>query len=237
MTPLSNRRSRSLAIAAFMALCAMPAFAQTPLPLALITITGEGRVEARPDMATITIGVTTQGGTAAAAMTQNSAQLGTVLDNLRAAGIADGDLQTSNLSLNPNWVSTPQGAAEIKGYVASNQLTVRVRALEALGTVLDAAVKDGANTLNGISFALADPAPALNEARKRAVADARAKAELLAQAAGVGLGPVQSISESGGMGPQPMFKTERMAMADAVPVAEGEVSMQASVTVVWQIVQ
>lgn len=233
----------AFALAAVLALSALPGLAQTlaqtdaPRPLAQISVTGEGQIDARPDMASISVGVTTQAATAAAAMAQNSAQLAVVLDNLRAAGIADADLQTSNLSLNPNWTQTATGQTEIKGYVASNQLTVRVRALDTLGAVLDAAVKDGANTLNGISFGLQNPGPALNEARRQAVADARAKAELLTGAAGVGLGPVLSITESGQMAPPPMFRMERMASADAVPVAAGEVTMAASVTLVWQITQ
>lgn len=225
------------AAAALLAFAALPALSQSALPPPQITVTGEGRVDARPDMASISIGVTTQARTAAEAMAQNSAQLALVLENLRGAGIADADLQTSNLSLNPNWTQSSAGQAEINGYVASNQLSVRVRALDRLGQVLDAAVKDGANTLNGISFGLADPEPALNEARKRAVADARARADLLTQAAGVGLGAVLSITEGGGMGAQPMFRMERAAMGDSVPVAEGEVTMSATVTLVWQLTQ
>lgn len=202
---------------------------------ARITVTGEGRVEAQPDMATIQLGVTTQAATAAEAMASNSAELSAVLDRLLAAGIEPRDVQTTGLSLNPNWDNsyTGEGAPKITGYVASNMLTVRVRAIETLGSVLDAAVKDGANTLNGVSFGLADPAPALDEARKLAVADALARATLFATAAGVALGPVISITEGGGYGaPVPMFKLEA-ARSDSVPVAAGEISTAASVTMVF----
>lgn len=205
---------------------------------ATITVTGEGIVAAAPDLATVSLGVTTQGDTAAAAMAAASSALQAVLDRLKAAGIEERDLQTSNLSLNPNWQSGDGTTAPvIVGYVASNILSVRVRDLGKLGAVLDAVVTDGANTLNGISFGLADPDPVLDEARGEAVADARGRAEVLVGAAGARLGRIVSISESGGMMPMPapMFRME--AASDAVPVAGGEVGMSASVTITYEIVQ
>lgn len=214
---------------------AAPALAED-LGAPMITVTGEGVVEATPDVATLMIGVTTQGVTAAEALSANSAALDGVLARLKAAGIEARDMQTSNLSLNPNWTGYDSSTPTISGYVATNMLTVRVRALASLGEVLDAAVADGANTLNGLTFGLADPAPALNEARKEAVADARAKAELLAEAAGVKLGKVISIGEMGvSSGPMPMFKSDEAA--PAVPVAAGELGMTASVTVQFQLVE
>ena len=200
---------------------------------ARITVTGEGRVDAVPDMATLSIGVTTQAETAGAALTANSRQLSQVLARLRDAGIAVRDLQTSGLSMQPNWDYSNNAAPRITGYVSTNMLTVRVRALETLGGVLDAAVRDGANTFNGLGFALADPAMALDEARRRAVADARHKAALLTEAAGMTLGPVLSISEGGGQ-PAPMYRMEAV-VADAVPVAEGEVTLSAQVSIVYAI--
>lgn len=202
---------------------------------ALITVTGEASVPVRPDIATLSLGVTTQAVTAAEAMAANSAALAVVLERLRAAGIAERDLQTSNLTLNPNWVGHDSGSGPtISGYVASNLLTVRVRALDSLGAVLDAAITDGANTLNGLTFELAEPGPKLDEARRAAVADAMARAGLLVEAAGAGLGPVRSISEGGGfVNPQPMFRQE-VAPA-AVPVAGGEIGVTASVTMVFEI--
>lgn len=210
------------------------------LPPANITVTGEGRVDSAPDMATISLGVTTEGATAADAMAANSAQLATVLANLKAAGIEDRFIQTSGLSLNPNWTnnfsSESSEAPKIAGYVASNMLTVQVNALDTLGAVLDAAVTDGANTLNGVTFGLKDPKPLLDEARKRAVADAKARAELLTGAAGVTVGPIMTINESSGnVPPIPMFRME--AAADAVPVAAGQVSTGVSVTITWEITQ
>jgi hypothetical protein len=205
---------------------------------ATISVTGEGIVAAAPDLATVSLGVTMQGDTAAAAMAAGNSALQAVLERLKAAGIEDRDLQTSNLSLNPNWQSGDGTTAPvIVGYVASNILSVRVRDLDKLGAVLDAVVTDGANTLNGISFGLADPDPVLDQARTEAVADARGRAELLVGAAGVKLGRILSIAESGGMMPMPapMFRME--AASDAVPVAGGEVGMSASVTITYEIVQ
>lgn len=209
-----------------------PAFAE-----ALVTVTGEATVEATPDMATISLGVTTEGQTAAEAMTANSKALQAVIERLKAAGIEDRDLQTSNLSLNPNWVGYDSGSTpKIAGYVASNMLNVRVRALDGLGSVLDASIADGANTLNGISFELAAPRPAQDEARKAAVADARARAALLVEAAGGTLGKIVSITENSGYGsPMPMFKSD--AAAAPVPVASGQIGLSASVTVSFEIAE
>ncbi|PZQ96828.1 MAG: SIMPL domain-containing protein [Cereibacter sphaeroides] len=201
-----------------------------------ITVTGEGRVDGAPDLATVMLGVTTEGATAAEAMAANSIKLGMMLEQLRTGGIEDRDIQTSGLSLNPTWSQPQDGTApKIAGYQASNQLTVRVRALDKLGGVLDRAVSDGANTFNGLTFGLSDPAPALNEARKRAVADAMSRARVLVGAAGLTLGPVVSIAEGGDMGmPQPMYRMDAAA-ASTVPVAAGEVSTSASVTMVFEL--
>lgn len=237
MRVLCNFRPQALAVAlAFPVAFPVAALAEAALPQ--ISVTGEGRVDAVPDMATVSLGVTTEGATAAEAMAANSAAVQAVLDRLAAAGIAARDVQTTGLSLNPLWSSYDNGQKQrIEGYAAANMVTVRVRALDALGGVLDAAVSDGANTLNGLSFGLADPAPALKEARARAVADARERAEVLAGAAGVKLGRLLSITEGGfgGGGPLPMYRAEA-AMAP-VPVAAGEVAMTVTATLVWEIAQ
>ena len=141
-------------------------------------------------------------------MSANSKSLTAVLDRLRAAGIEARDMQTSNLTLNPNWVSYDSGSSsKIDGYTASNMLTVQVRAIGTLGAVLDSSITDGANTLNGVTFSVAEPRPALDAARKKAVADAIARATLLSDAAGAKLGPVVSITESSGFAPpMPMYR-------------------------------
>lgn len=223
----------TLALIPFLALpLAAPAFADERT----VTVTGEGVVEARPDQAVITLGVTTQGETAAAALAANSAALAAVLERMRAAGIAERDIQTSNLSINPNWTNYDSSPSpQIAGYIASNMVTVRVRMLDTLGSVLDAAVTDGANTLNGLTFGMSEPRPAQDEARRLAVADAIARATLLVVASGETLGKVVSITEGGTYdGPAPMFRAEKDA-ASPVPVAEGEIGVTSSVTVVFEI--
>jgi uncharacterized protein len=203
-------------------------------PTRTISVTGTGTIEAAPDMATLMIGVTTQGTTAAEALTANTAATEAVIARLTASGIEARDMQTSNLMINPNWTGYDSSTPTIAGYVASNMLTVRVRKLESTGSVLDAAVADGANTLNGLTFGLADPEPAYNEARKEAVADARAKAELLAAAAGVSLGGVMSIIDNGAMtDPAPMYR--EAVSAAPVPVVGGELGLIANVMVTFAI--
>jgi uncharacterized protein len=198
-----------------------------------ITVTGEGIVETTPDQATISLGVTTNADTAVAALAANSEAMAKMLEQLKAAGVAPADLQTSNLSLNPSWSGYDSSSSpSISGYVASNMLNVRVRDLDALGTILDAAVSDGANTMNGITFGLSEPNPVMNEARTRAVADATSRATVLATAAGASLGPIVSMTEGGTFpGPAPMFRAE----GASVPIETGELAMTASVTVTFEI--
>lgn len=197
-----------------------------------IKVTGEGQVAAAPDMATVTLGVTTQGDAAAEAMQANATQLQAVMDRLTGAGIEAADIQTTGLQLNPNWVQEDGQARGIDGYTAENMVTVRVRQIDALGGVLDAAVADGANTLNGISFDLADPKPVMAEARRQAVQDAMERARQIADAAGVELGDIESITEGGDVqGPVPMFRME----AASTPIAGGEVTRSAQVTVIYDI--
>lgn len=201
-----------------------------------IAVTGEGQVEAAPDMATITLGVTQQAAEAQAAMQATNEAVSAVLERLAGLGIAPRDLQTRELSLSPVW-SEPGGSGEttrqITGFLASNTVVVRVRDLQALGGVLDAVLAEGANAFNGLRFGMQDPAPLMAEARRRAVADAMAQAELLAGAAGVELGPVLSIGMQGGGAPVPE-RALRMSAA-SVPVAAGELSVSASVTMVFGI--
>ena len=223
---------------AAMALQGFAAPAQAEAAKPRITVTGEGRVDARPDMATITLGVTTQGDTAAAALSENSARLAAVLTQLKAAGVAERDLQTSGLSLGPRMDYYRDGQPpKVVGYEATNQVTVRVRDLAALGGILDAAVGDGANTFHGLSFGLADTTAALDAARVNAVAEAGRKAAMIAEAAGARLGPVLAIAESGGMtDPVPMYRRGAVAMAaEAVPVEGGEVSYTINVTMTWEL--
>lgn len=202
-----------------------------------ISVTGTGTVSVVPDMATLSLGVTTTGKTAAEAMAANNEALTAVIGRLIAAKVADRDMQTSNLSLNPNWVMKADGSGqEVQGYVASNQLTVRIRDLASVGAVLDAAVQDGANTLNGLTFGLADDKDEQDGARKAAVADALARAKVIVAAAGAKLGPIVSISEGAGYQP-PMPMASFKADMAAVPVAAGEIGIESQVTITWELAQ
>jgi uncharacterized protein YggE len=214
-----------------------PALAESPDRL--ITVTGEGRAEAVPDMATVSLGVTSEARTAAEALARNSAAMTQVLGQIAAAGIAPRDVQTSGLSLSPRWdnARSTGGPPRIVGYVVSNRVSVRVRELDGLGGLLDRLTSEGANSFGGVSFGLSEPGPIEDAARQAAVADARRKAELFAKAAGVTLGPLLSLQEAGGVSPpMPMERMEMAMTADiAVPVAAGEVSLLAQVTLVYAI--
>jgi uncharacterized protein YggE len=188
-----------------------------------ITVTGTGEATARPDMAQIQVGVVTQATTAGAALKENSAAVEQLLKALRDRGIAERDLQTSNFNIAPQYRQTQgQHAPEIVGYQVSNQVQVKVRRLDSLGTLLDEAVSKGANQVNGISFGLAEPGPFLDQAREKAVAEARRKAELYARAAGVKLGKVLVIDENQHHGPQPMFVGHRRRRAAATGQRHGD---------------
>lgn len=212
---------------------AAPAFADGRL-----SVTGQGVVNTAPDMATISLGVMSEAKTAADALAGNNQATASVLDRVAVAGIAPGDVQTTGLSLSPNWVSNNNdGTSTIVGFVANNQVTVRVRDLQALGGILDDVVRNGANTFNGLTFGLQNPEPVLDEARKKAVEDAIHKAKLYAAAAGIVLGPIVELSEAGDMMPRPMSRQVGAMMEAAVPVAEGEVSVAASVSLVFEIAE
>lgn len=229
------RAFQVLALSTALALpLAAPGFAEEA---GRITVIGEASIATTPDMATVSLGVTTEGPTAAEAMAANSKALAAVIERLKGAGIAENDLQTSSLTLNPNFVGYDSGQTPtISNYMATNMLNVRVRDLAQLGNVLDASIADGANTLNGITFELTAPRPEQDEARKAAVADAAAKATLYAEAAGVKVGKIVSISEQQNYnGPMPVFMDAKAA--SPVPVATGQIALQSSVTVTYEIAE
>lgn len=196
-----------------------------------ISVSGTGRVDLAPDMATVRIGVTHQDEDAAAALQQTSDAVAAMLARLTELGIAPRDVQTAGLSLNPVWRDRPeqQGQPMPWGFEASNVVSLRLRDIAALGEVLDSLVADGANRLDGVSFGLQDPEASMDEARRLAVADARRKATLFAEAAGVALGQVIDLTETGMATPRPQMMEMAAMRADSVPVAAGEVGITASV--------
>ena len=223
-------------IIVFAVFLAFPVAAEEAMPR-VISVTGDGRVAAAPDMATVRIGVRREARQAADAMRASSEAMRAVLASLDGAGIEARDIQTSGLGLSPRYARSDGSAPpRVVGYVASNDLTVRVRELEALGGILDLLIRDGANALNGVFFGIAETGPLEDQARASAVGDARAKAETLAEAAGVPLGAVLSISEGDvGSGPMPVARGAMMEAAMDVPVAGGEVEVRVSVSMVFEI--
>ncbi len=198
-----------------------------------VTVAGTGTVSAAPDMAEITTGVVTQAPTAAQALAANSQAMERLLQTLGALGVAARDIQTTNISVSPLRRQGRDGQPpEITGYEVTNPVRVKVRDLSRLGRVLDQQVGQGANLVYGIHFGRQEPAPLLDEARKRAMADARRKAELYADAASLRIGRVVAVQEAGAASPRPEM-APRVMMSAAVPVAPGEQEIQASVTVTF----
>jgi uncharacterized protein YggE len=214
-----------------------PALAQTATPpLRTITMSGTGTVKGPPDMADISAGVTTEAPTAAAALSANTASMNRVFAALEKQGIARRNIQTSNFSVSPVYGNrTPNEQPRLTGYRVSNQVHVILEDVTRVGAALDALVAAGSNQMNGLNFSIKEPAPLLAKARAEAVADARLRAQQYAAAAGVTLGPIHSISESGAEPPRPMYRMMAMAAEASVPVAAGEESVTANVTVVWEI--
>ncbi|MDO8877035.1 MAG: SIMPL domain-containing protein [Pseudolabrys sp.] len=200
----------------------------------VLTVTGEATVAVAPDTAVIRIGVTSSAKTAREASEGNAKQVTSVLAAIKDSGISDRDVQTSRLSLQPQYDTTKSGTARLLGFQITNQLTVKVHDIDRLPSFLDRAIAAGANEMSGIEFIVSEQSKLLDQARDDAVADARRKAELYAKAAGVKVGQVVSIAEEGSNPPpRPMVQAMR---AGAVPVAPGEQTLRASVTLSYQIV-
>ena len=231
---MNHRVCLAAAIAATTLLTA-PALAQI-MPPAAISVTGEATASAPPDVAQIDGGVTTEAKTAREASEANNAPMGKVLLALKAASIDPKDIQTSRLSLQPQTQNTPNrsGPPSIVGYRASNHVTIRLRDVAKVASVIDMLVGAGANDIGGINFMVSAASKLLDEAREQAFADARRKAEIYARAAGVTLGTPLSISE--GNASAPVFRSKMpMAPMAAAPVMQGEETLFVTVNVSWAI--
>ena len=215
-----------------------PALADTEMP-AMISVTGEAQVSAPPDLAIIDGGVTTEAKTAREASETNNTAMGKVLLALKSAGLAEKDIQTQRLSLQPQYAANAKGPNVITGYRASNRVSLKLRDMTQVAPTIDMLVGAGANEIGGINFTIAQPSKLLDEARTQAMADARRKAEIYARAAGVSLGAPVSISEEGASGPMPMMRGKMasfdMRAAAPAPVAPGEETLRMSVAVSWTI--
>jgi uncharacterized protein YggE len=222
----------------FIAITATAGDGQVPR---VVSVNGEGRITAVPDQATVMTGVETRADTPAAALAQNSASANALMKVLQQHGVAERDIQTSGFNLSPQYQYPRDGNGEpsLLGYTVSNQLSIRVRDLVQLGALLDALVQAGSNRMSGIEFSHSKQDEITNQARAAAIKDARQRAELYAQAAGVAVGAVLSIRDQGISAPQPMY---RMAVSEAMvggapPVAAGEQQVQAFVQVPFELLQ
>ena len=199
-----------------------------------ITITGQGQVSVKPDVAIVETGVVTQAKTAAEALTANTQAMQAVFDAIKELGIEDRDMRTSQFSVNTIHTRPERGeASRISGYQVSNLVSITLRDLDRVGEVLDRVVSTGSNELRGIRFQVEKPGPPMDGAREDAVKDALRKAKIYVAAAGVALGPVLTINEHGGGGrPQPVFARAMAMEAADVPIAAGEQTLSTSVTLV-----
>jgi hypothetical protein len=229
---------RNLSAAIALALLATaPALAESPADFAsAISVTGEASISVPPDIAFVDAGVATDAKTAHEASDANNVAMGNVMTALKGANIDARDIQTSRLSLQPQYAPNRSGPSPIVGYRASNRVTVRIHDVTKVANVIDTLVGAGANDIGNVNFEVSQASKLLDDAREKAVADARRKAEIYAKAAGVTLGAPLSISEEGA--PQPMFRGKMampMAAAAPTPIAQGDETLSVSVSVTWAI--
>jgi uncharacterized protein len=206
----------------------------------MISLNGHGEVHATPDIAIVTMGVLSSAATAQEALASNTKSMTDLLAALNAAHVDSKDISTSNFSVNPRYDYGQNNGQppKVTGYDVSNNVTVTLRKIETMGSLLDKVVSAGSNQINGISFSIANPQAAMDEARKAAVVDAKRKAELYAGSTAVSLGNIISISEGGAYQP-PMPMQAKMMAADSggapVPIAQGEQVIAMDVNISWEI--
>jgi len=211
-------------------------------PAPALNLSAYGEVKVAPDMATISFAVVTEASSAAEAMRLNAARMTQVMTALRRAGIAERDVQTSGLNLSAQYDYVQNEPPRLRGYQAQNRVTVIINDLDAVGSTADAVVAAGVNQIDGISFGLKDPSAAENRARQLAVRALQGKASLYADALGVQLGGIRSLSEGGGYSPpppMPMYAARaEMAMdAGSTPIAAGQLTVRIDISGVYDIVR
>lgn len=204
-----------------------------------LDISATGEVTRVPDLAIISAGVITRSATASGAIQEAATRMARVRDALKRAGIADRDIQTSNISLNPQYSYVKDQPPKLNGYSASNQLNVRFHDIANTGKILDALVAEGANQINGPNLTIERPEAALDEARTKAVASGRARAELYARSLGLRVVRVVSVSESGGFAPPPPMPPMVMMAArgerDQTAIDPGEQKLQVNVSMTFEL--
>jgi uncharacterized protein len=227
---------KRISLIAALFLLSAPATAETPSDIpAAISVTGEAQVSVPPDLAHIDAGVASDAKTAREASDANNVAMGKVLIALKGAGIDEKDIQTTRLSLQPEYAPNRSGPSPIVGYRASNRVTIRLRDVNKVAAVIDTLVGAGANDIGNVSFSVSQASPPLDDAREKAVADARRKAEIYAKAAGVTLGAPLNISEEGTSAPVLRSKMAVPMAAAPTPIAQGEETLSVSVSATWAI--
>ncbi len=226
-------------------LWAMPAAAQdqattTTRAVPMLSVTGTSQVQARPDLAMVSLGVQTQAPRVADAISQNNQAMSKVVAAIRGAGVPERDIQTATFNVSPIYTSRPsptgEGEQQLVGYRVTNTVTVRLEDMNKVGTVIDAGTAAGANQVYGISFQLRDDLAARTQALGQAAKEAQAKARALAEAMGVRLGPVLTVNEQGAE-VRPLVTEVAFARAAApgVPISSGRVTVTASVSVTYRL--
>jgi len=204
----------------------------------LLSVSAQAEARRVPDVATISAGVVTQAVDANAAMRANATQMDKVMGAIKAAGIAERDIQTSGLSLNPQYKYVENQNPTIIGYQASNNVNLKVRDIGKLGKVLDALVASGANQVNGPGFEIDQPEPAYDEARRSALENAQARATMYAKTLGMRVRRIVSISEGGGFrppGPMPIMAMAKSMDRVETAVSPGETTLSVNLDVVFEL--
>ena len=227
--------SAILAAAGFVPTVQAQAQQTQSLPVAGVVVIGEGSVSVRPDYAQIGSGVITRANTVKEATDANSKLMSVVINALLESGIAQKDIQTSQFSIQPVYAQQEPGTEpKLAGYSVSNQVKVKIRQIDRVGEILDRLITAGATNIGNIEFLASEPSKALDQAREAAVADARRKAEVYANASGLHLGRVAWITEDSGLAP-PIPMRASAASAAAVPIATGEDTLRVRITVGFEI--
>jgi uncharacterized protein YggE len=205
-----------------------------------LDINATGEVTRVPDIAIISAGVVSRAGSASGALQDSANRMSQVLAALKRAGVQDRDVQTSNVSLNPEYRYPENQSPQLTGYTATNQLTIRFRDIRNSGKILDALVGVGANQINGPNLTIDKPEAALDEARANAIAIGRARAELYARSLGLRVARIVAVSEGGGYAvPPPPPPPAPMMMArgerDSTSIQPGEQKLQVSVAMTFEL--
>jgi uncharacterized protein len=206
-----------------------------------VEVSGEGSVNAAPDFARVTLGVTTTAKDAREAMAANAKSANALVALIKAQGVSPADIQTSELSISPMFSNQPPGQTgtpTITGYSVSNSVTVTVRDISSLGALLDKAVAAGANAIYGIGYGENDPGTLLDKARPLAVADARRKAEIYAAAGGAKIGRLMELTEEAGARPVAFAaRTYAQGAAAPTPIEAGEDKLTVTIMARFELTQ